>query len=159
MRLPVNSKVERKKQRVSVVLVRIYIAVNRHYGLCNSDKGKCLIKGFCLSSWQGAWWHAGRCGDGGVDESATSFRQQQIHWDTGQYPEHNRTLSPPLWHTSSNKAIPTPAKLQILILPPSMRLWKPVTTTLPSHTSQLLCGLSVSISLGNIAPLLSSFSH
>ena len=91
------------------------------------------MRGFAdtLSSWWGAWQHAGRCGTGEKNWD-TSCRQQEVICDTGQYPEHRNPQSPPpQCHTSSNKAIPIPTKPHLQIVPRPKRLWEPNTFKLP----------------------------
>ena len=48
-----------------------------------------------FSSWRGALWHAGRHGAGGVAESPSSCRQQEVDCDTGSHPEHRKPQGPP----------------------------------------------------------------
>ena len=116
--------------------LRVIIAVKRHHDYGNSYKRKRLI-GWLAYSFRGEvhYHHAGKYGgrhDAGVAESPIPCRQQEVDWDTGWYPEHRKPQSPPpQWRTSSNKAIPTPIKSHLLIVPLPMRLWGPITVKLP----------------------------
>ena len=111
------------------VLVRVSIAVKRHYDHGNSYKGKHLIGAGLwfqrfspLSSWWGAWQHVGRHGAGKVAESSTS-------WPTGSKRRLWATLSI-VWAYETSKPAshsdtPPPTKSYLLPKQPHLLIGTP----------------------------------
>ena len=57
-------------------------------------EGACLrfLKFSPLPSLQAEWMHVGRCVIGGIADSSTSCRQQEVGWDSGHCPAHTFLL-------------------------------------------------------------------
>lgn len=74
-----------------------------------------ILKFSPLSSWQGAWWHAGKPGAGEAAESSTSRSAWGVGWGGGPGLSIWNLIAHPQWHTSPNKVTPL-----IVLLPVSL---------------------------------------
>jgi hypothetical protein len=90
-----------------------------------------------LSSWQEAWQLPGRHGASeGVESSASRSEAQRILFHTGWSWTIGTQSPPPEWHTSSNKATPTPTMLHL----PIAQLPEPSIFKLPYRVkTKILC--------------------